>query len=386
RIEEHNVDNTANTPEMIKKSDLAIIFRTSRLLHFCRTPLHFGGNADSFTRTSPTRDFQTLSDTAFSRWYQDMSETFLQEYSSYLEEIGMQVVIGGKSGVNLVDDGTSKSSATENVLANSPAVFLLKVLQGGSIMCEVRIQGVFVSVTLYILNQGQHLPSLGFSDVDSDRGNLRIFTEECGRFRKMIHVNSFVYDFHLRYIKRVLESQSQTSPAFNVLDVINAFIRRNRQPAHFSRNRIYHDSYDKELGSIPDSLYKFIISAPQRYGFRPINFNGEPIACFTTSICGDQCSLESCDLCSILGNDTPQITLVFTSSNQAPTAGTTSLEYFVIVVNDHYVPLDSTLNVRDSYRGYIYQASDIYSNNDLGEKKYALINRTRERLKLVINQ
>ncbi|CAG8453507.1 6017_t:CDS:10 [Cetraspora pellucida] len=379
------IDNTANTPEVIKKSDLAIIFRTSRLLHFCRTPLLFGGNADLFTRTSPVRDFQTSSDTTFSRWYQDMSETFLQEYSYYLEEIGMQVVIGGKSGVNLVDDG-SKSSATENVLSNSPAVFLLKVLQGGSIMCEVRIQGVFVSVTLYILNQGQHLTSLGFSDADSDRGNLRVFTEECGRFRKMIHVNSFVYDFHLRYIKHVLESQSKTSPAFNVLDVINAFIRRNRQPAHFSRNRIYHDSYDKELGSIPDDLYKFIISSPQRYGFRAITFNGEPIACFTTSICGDQCTLESCDLCSVFGNETPQITLVFTSSNQASTAGTTSLEYFVIVLNDNYASLDSTLSVRDSYHGYRYQTSDIYSNKDFKERKYALINRTRERLKLVINQ
>ncbi|CAG8576020.1 1189_t:CDS:10 [Gigaspora margarita] len=388
RIEECNVDNTINTPEVIKKSDLAIIFRTSRLLHFCRTPLLFGGNADSFTRTqSAVRDFQTSSDTTFSRWYQDMSETFLQEYSYYLEEIGMQVVIGGKSGVNLVDDGISKSSVTENVLANSPAVFLLKVLQGGSIMCEVRIQGVFVSVTLYILNQGQGLTSLGFSDTDNDRGSLRIFTEECGRFRKMIHVNSFVYDFHLRYINHVLESQSKTSPAFfNVLDVIRAFIRHNSRPAHFSCNRIYHDSYDKELGSIPDDLFKFMISAPQRYGFRAINFNDEPIACFATSICGDQCSLESCDICSILKNEALQITLVFTSSNQTSIAGTTSLEYFVIVLNDNYASSDSSSSVRDSSHRYKNQTSDLFSNQDLQERKYVLINRTRERLKLIINQ
>ncbi|CAI2180701.1 6797_t:CDS:2, partial [Funneliformis geosporum] len=342
---QENKDHS-DTNEVIAKSDLAIIFRTSRLLHFCRTPLLFGEKVESSV-TLPEQDKIMVS-----KWYEDMVENFLQKYSAYLERIGMQVVMGGNSGLSLVDDGdksfsnyTSKFPASDNnVLADYSSVFLLKALQGGSIMCEVRIQGVFVCVTLYTLNRRyghRNLAAPEFVAADTDRHSIRVFTEECGKFKKTIHVNSFVYDFHLQYINHVLEGQLRSPPPFNVIEILRAFIRRHSQPAHYAVHRIYHDIVSKELPSIPIDLFEYIVKNPQRYGFSSISYEGKPIACFATlgevnetssSIETDQ-NKDSCD------NDSSHSTIIFTEEYQSDknVARNISLEYFVIVLHNDVI-------------------------------------------------
>lgn len=376
RYQGHKEDNP-DTNEVITKSDLAIIFRTSRLLHFCRTPLLFGGKVESIrssdihTVIAPDRKDKTI----ISQWYKDMVETFLQEYSSNLEKLGMQVVMGGKSGLMLVDDGDKVFYTSRFSAPDSPAVFLLKELKGGSIMCEIRIQEIFVCVTLYTLNHGRRLTTApGVAEID--RYNLRVFTEECGRFKKMIHVNSFVYDFHLKYIKHVLESL-ENSPSFNVLEVLRAFIRRHSQPAYFAAHRIYHDTFYKELPTIPNDLFEYIIKNPLRYGFRSTYYDGKPISCFATLNVTPQNQIAH-------DNETTYSTLIFTERNQFDKSvpGKISLEYFVIVLqNDTDTSFEAETTVSSSEYIHSRQSTDL-SYLDLLEIK----NRSENRLDSIISQ
>ncbi|RIA95235.1 hypothetical protein C1645_803115 [Glomus cerebriforme] len=386
RYQGHKEDHS-DTNEIITKSDLATIFRTSRLLHFCRTPLLFGGKVESI-RSSEIHTVTAIDQqdkTTISKWYKDMVETFLQEYSSNLEKLGMQVVMGGKSGLMLVDDGdkvfyTSKFSAPD-----SPAVFLLKELKGGSIMCEIRIQEVFVCVTLYTLNHGRRLMTApGIAEID--KHNLRVFTEECGRFKKMIHVNSFVYDFHLKYIKHVLESP-ENSPSFNVLEVLRAFIRRHSQPAYYAVHRIYHDTFNKEFLSIPNDLFEFIIKNPQRYGFRSTYYDGKPISCFATLNENREtvASIESdVEQQNEIDNEATQSTLIFTEDQSYKSVGgKISLEYFVIVLHNDITEtsLEAETTVCSSEYIHSRQSTDL-SYLDLLEIK----NRSEVKLDSLISQ
>ncbi|CAG8503793.1 2965_t:CDS:10 [Ambispora gerdemannii] len=329
----------------IARSDLAIIFRTSRILHFCRTPLLFGGtpsNRIQIESMISQQEQQRSKNETILNWYQTMIVTFLQNYASYLETIGMQIVIFGKSDSNLVDDGnkgfpsfTSKFSISENVAIDCPAVFLLKALQGGSIMCEVRIQGVFVCVTLYTLNRRYgrlRVAAPGFDVIEGDRNSLKIFTEECGRFKKLIHVNSFVYDFHLNYIKYILENQKNIPAPFSILEFIKAFINVYSRSASYAENRIYYDKFEKVSSSIQKDLYSYIAKNPQRYGFFGIPFENEPIACYTNDFDQAHEHIEQREGITSYGK---QRIFIFTHADQLSLSGKLVLDYFIIVLNQN---------------------------------------------------
>ncbi|CAG8506046.1 8847_t:CDS:10 [Ambispora leptoticha] len=321
----------------IARSDLAIIFRTSRILHFCRTPLLFGGTPTNRIQIESILSQHKQQRLNILSWYQTMIETFLKKYASYLETIGMQIVIFGKSDSSLVDDGnkgfpsfTSKFLISENTTIDCPAIFLLKALQGGSIMCEVRIQGGFVCVTLYTLNRGygrSRVAAPGFDIIEGDRNSLKIFTEECGRFKKLIHVNSFVYDFHLNYIKYILESQKNVSAPFSILEFIKAFINVYSRPASYAENRIYYDTFEKMSSS--KELFSYIAKNPQRYGFFGITFENEPIACYKNDFDQHQFH-EHKEGLTPFGK---QHIFIFTHADQPPQPEKLVLEYFIIVLN-----------------------------------------------------
>ncbi|CAJ0636138.1 1162_t:CDS:10 [Entrophospora sp. SA101] len=372
RYQEHNNDKRIDVRDAIAKSDLSIVFRTSRLLHFCRTPLLFNAKKivnkflEEYSSYLETIGMQLLHFCRTPLLFnaKKIVNKFLEEYSSYLETIGMHVVIDGKPGLNIIDDGSSSNNNNENPTGTATTatldhnkefyegspVFLLKALQGGSIMCEVGIQNEFVCVTLYTMNRRYgklRMAAPGFIAANGDRHSLKVFTEECGRFKKMIHVNSFVYDFHLRYIKHILEEQMDISPPFNVLEIIKQFINRHSCPAYCARNRIYYGIFEKETESIPDDLFTYIIKTPQRYNFRSTCFKGEPIACFATFSNYNFTADNSESVCHLMNENAKtstdssffdhdakiQYTLIFSSTNKN-NPGKISIEYYVIFIDD----------------------------------------------------
>ena len=326
--------------ENMNTSDLAIMLRSSRLLHFCRTPLLFtefssslfqlskdpsctNGQASTGVGPSPSKTPEASKPVDESapvadpvvQWYSALAETFMREYSQYLASVGMQLLMYGNSKFDkpVVPSQAgeisfmSQFTVSQTLSVPSPAAFLFKSLQGGSIMCEVRLQGMFVCVTIYTLNRRYgrvKVAAPGFETAEANKQGLRAFTEQCARFKDRIHVNSFVYDFHLRYIHRILMESSKLgvsdspdadtgfSPApstslpfsFDLIDVLHQFMQYHSRPAAYSRNRVYRGVYRTNVApgesKLPSHLFDYVIKNPQWYGFQAIHLHNQPRACF----------------------------------------------------------------------------------------------------------
>ncbi|KAG9304991.1 hypothetical protein G9A89_007394 [Geosiphon pyriformis] len=334
--------DSISTPDPISKSDLAIIIQNSQLLHFCRTPVTFSGISHSSFQNS--MDSVVLNDQhgsnspKASNWYQSMIEKLFREYTAYLDKLGMQRVIFGKLDMNLADDHdkgfsvfASKSSVSENAPVDYPTVMLLKALQDGLIICEVKIQGDFICETLYTFyTRSRRLPftAPGFEMTNGNRNRLKIFNEECDRFKKLNRFHSFIYDFFLKYFSHILEIPL----SFNLLEMIKGFINRHPLPPSCAEHRIYHDIFEKVSPSIQKDLFTYIVKNPQRYGFSGINFEGQPIACFKHFEEKDTRNSDK------KFPNSREFTLIFTSSDPVTNSGSLKLEYFIIVFNQNYVP------------------------------------------------
>ncbi|KAG0254024.1 hypothetical protein BG011_006020, partial [Mortierella polycephala] len=325
--------------ENMNTSDLAIMLRSARLLHFCRTPLLFtefssslfphadhtsstafgaeisaNGQAESKASDTTKDKDRPIADPVV-QWYSTLAEAFMREYSQYLTTVGMQLLMYGNSKFDKPmepsqhEDSSfmSQFTVSQTLTVESPAAFLFKSLQGGSIMCEVRLKGMFVCVTLYTLNRRYgrvKVAAPGFATAEANKQSLRVFTEQCARFKDRIHVNSFVYDFHLRYVHRILMGSSKLAPpaspnagmgfsslpstvlpsSFDLMDVLHQFLQYHSRPAAYSRNRVYRGVYRTNVGpgenELPGRLFEYVIKNPQRYGFQPIHHHNRPRACF----------------------------------------------------------------------------------------------------------
>lgn len=259
--------------ERLTRPEVATIMRSSRVLHFCRTPLIF---------CDPEKDWSHLPEDSSARaivvdWFKDMANALLSEYATYLEGADMQLIDFAKcdnDNTNNNNDASllrkSKFSLGKKVSADCLPTFLLRVFEGGSIICEVRLTKVFVSVTLYTLHR--QYGRLDYNRFRPEtrgkkRKNFKKFEENSGHFKQMIHINSFVYDFQLHYIQKML---GQKVPAeLDLLAFIQRFAMTNQQPSPYSKNRILHGFYQADSldsSSFFDNLFK----NAQRYGLQHV--------------------------------------------------------------------------------------------------------------------
>ncbi|KAI9483439.1 MAG: hypothetical protein EXX96DRAFT_142328 [Benjaminiella poitrasii] len=285
--------------EMMTVDELRLILKASRLLHFCRTPLIFSGSntPTSSYMESVMNGFEKLfSDIAvfkskeMTAWYEILAQSFMKEYASYLESIGMHLIVYGPSNDNQdeIDAYLSDFTITENYSVKSPVVYLLQVFEGGSIMCEVRITGAFVSVTLYTLHRRYgRIQYANHSNYQRrhkvGREIFQKFMSECDRFKQRIHVNSFVFDFHLRYIQRSLDDIESPPSHLNLLSVIKNTASIYDRPAIYSRNRIIQGTYQLTIEKSLAELVSWMMNSSHKLGLKPLTIDQTHVACFMSS-------------------------------------------------------------------------------------------------------
>ncbi|KAI8369527.1 uncharacterized protein BYT42DRAFT_538912 [Radiomyces spectabilis] len=279
--------------EMMSFAELKLILKASRLLHFCRTPLYFS-DATSSELNNAGRTARLFADPSMAKseettaWYERLTHNFMAEYASYLEGIGMHLIIHGPSNDQKeeVEGCLSRFQITDTVSVSSPVVYLLQVFKGGSIMCEARLTDGFVSVTLYTLHR--RYGRLTFSPYTHEKREIRragfkTFTEECDRFKQRIHVNSFVSDFHLRHIQRSLDDSASLPRNLNLLNVLKNTVSIYDRPASYSRNRIVKGVYEIVVENKVDQLLSLILRDAAKFGFQTLYYENKPIACFVSS-------------------------------------------------------------------------------------------------------
>ncbi|KAI8639357.1 hypothetical protein BD408DRAFT_350127 [Parasitella parasitica] len=257
--------------EGLSRQEVSIIMRSSRVLHFCRTPLIF---------CDPEREWPNLQEGSTGRaeivaWYKDMANTLLSEYACYLEGADLQLIDFAKTdnneeNINQATLRSSKFSLGRKMTADCPPMFLLRVFEGGSIICEVRLTSVFVSVTLYTLHR--QYGRLDFNRFrhetrEKKRENFQKFEENSGHFKQMIHINSFVYDFQLQYIQKILDNPDKMPVDLDILSFVRRFALANQQPSPYSKDRIIHGFYQFDGDNVKtDAFFENLFKNAPRHG------------------------------------------------------------------------------------------------------------------------
>ncbi|KAI8990042.1 hypothetical protein BDB01DRAFT_718169 [Pilobolus umbonatus] len=233
--------------ERLSRPEVAIIMRSSRVLHFCRTPLAF---------CDPEKDWSFLKDgspgkIAVLQWFKTMANDLMAEYAKYLEKADMQLLDFAKP-----DHGDNSNlrisyfSIGKHLNAECPPTHLLRVFEGGSIICEVRLTSIFVSVTLYILHRqygGLNYNAFKRETRQKKRSSFMKFEETCGHFKQMIHINSFVHDFQLRYLQKMLRDPNCFPADIDIMSFVKRFAHFNQQPSPYSKDRIISGYYEFEV-------------------------------------------------------------------------------------------------------------------------------------------
>ncbi|KAJ3405386.1 hypothetical protein HDV05_006623, partial [Chytridiales sp. JEL 0842] len=212
-------------------------------------------------------------------WARELGVSYVHDYQLYLRQIGLETV--DSSGLGSfrpsIDLSLSTSSATEPPVTE----YLLQRVSAGTLIVQVGVDGAFASANLYMLR----MPSASTEFYDDDNEEPRRFgaeTEVDKEFKAKCAELKISYDFHVRTFLRIMNSPLDFE-ALDVLPVLKAFAKSNKQRPAFARSRLLHFESSIEDPSLSASLFQYILKNPQRYGFTPLLHDGTPTACFLTS-------------------------------------------------------------------------------------------------------
>ncbi|ORX51512.1 hypothetical protein BCR36DRAFT_351388 [Piromyces finnis] len=341
--------NSHNDTEFSSEFNL----RSSRLIHSCRTPLLFASphirdslvllSNETYLRTDTDNDPDDLVnlDKNSIVWFKDLMIKIFKEYVEYLKNLGLRIVTTHQDLQNSPKFTISKSLSVDSFM-----VYLQKTFSEGVLIVQVGIQGIFVCVDLYTIQYGRHIRKSENQYSYSTWQNYQLFAQECAKFKNLVHVKSFVYDFHLRYCQLILDEKTGYFP-LDILDILNTFVRYNPKHQDFARNRILKGQCTVDCSSFSGNqrLFQYILRNPSRYGFRPVKSHGETVACYLSSNFADFNQTE--DVYSE-GDNLYQYTLVVYNTNplldddnhlnvSLKHKGMLNLDYFLIVLNRKHV-------------------------------------------------
>ncbi|KAF4797089.1 Protein SZT2 [Turdus rufiventris] len=298
----------------ISLADLETLKQSSRLVHYCATPLLFDpafrqqiqtdqlGKVEGKKRhrsndsTASGRDRSHSCDSAEALpckmkeepWLQEMCNAFLQQYIQYLQSMGFILVqvrppspttrsstsrIRALAAMGVEGRGSfsyTKPKPEGSPKSTSPAVatyHLQRALPGGIVLMELAFQGCYFCVKQYAL-ECSRIP-MGQS-VNSQLSML--FTEECDKVRDLMHVHSFSYDFHLRIVHQYLLGSHMTlRQGYHLTSFLEDFIAHHPDIPKFGRNHVFQGTLALPTNMITaHQLYNYIADHANTYHMKPL--------------------------------------------------------------------------------------------------------------------
>ncbi|XP_077980912.1 KICSTOR complex protein SZT2-like isoform X2 [Glandiceps talaboti] len=309
----------------ISEDTMTLLKMSSRLVHYCATPLLFSpwwrkhtliSDQDSpgkvMTRgtISPKPDRNNEEP-----WHNELRLSFAQQYIQYLQQLGFSkvntrppspkrsprmirqtratVVRGSHShshshshSQSHTHSETKKPSGHTRLelLTQSsgktmgPTYFLQKAVPGGIMLMELSFQHCYFLVKLYAL-EASRLPAgravnpqaSFYSEQPSQIPHLSVlFTHECDKFKDLIHVNSFTFDFHLRCIQSYLAGrQIIFQQGYHVTSFLSDFIKFYTPGPNFSRSHIYEGTMSFRSEHTPaDLLFEYMLQHAHNYSMK----------------------------------------------------------------------------------------------------------------------
>ncbi|KAM9478046.1 KICSTOR complex protein SZT2-like isoform 5-T5 [Salvelinus alpinus] len=301
----------------ISAVDLDTLKQSSRLVHYCATPLLFDPvfrkqiQEEQIVQTQQVKKRHHSSDSMASGrnrsystdsvdklpsrlregpWLQDISNTFLQQYVQYLQSMGFILVqVRPQSPARSIPRAraamfSSLSSERQSFSYNktrsedSPkstgsditVYYLQRALPGGIVLMELAFQGCYFCVKQYAL-ECSRIP-MG-QTVNSQLSML--FTEECDKVIGLMHVHSFSYDFHLRVVHQSLVGCHMTlQQGYQLTSFLEDFIAHHPDIPKFRRNHVFQGSFSISTGMITaHQLYNYITDHAVTYGMKPLRMS-----------------------------------------------------------------------------------------------------------------
>ncbi|XP_064372150.1 KICSTOR complex protein SZT2 isoform X5 [Dromaius novaehollandiae] len=298
----------------ISLADLETLKQSSRLVHYCATPLLFDPafrqqiQTDQQGKVEGKKRHRSNDSTASGRdrshscdstealpcklkeepWLQEMCNAFLQQYIQYLQSMGFILVqvrppspttrsstsrIRALAAMGVEGRGSfsyTKPKAEGSPKSTSPAVatyHLQRALPGGIVLMELAFQGYYFCVKQYAL-ECSRIP-MGQS-VNSQLSML--FTEECDKVRDLMHVHSFSYDFHLRIVHQYLLGSHMTlRQGYHLTSFLEDFIAHHPDIPKFGRNHVFQGMLALPTNMITaHQLYNYIADHANTYHMKPL--------------------------------------------------------------------------------------------------------------------
>ncbi|XP_048353115.1 KICSTOR complex protein SZT2 isoform X1 [Sphaerodactylus townsendi] len=297
----------------ISIADLETLKQSSRLVHYCATPLLFDPTfrqqiqADQQSKPEGKKRHHSNDSTASSRdrshscdsteglpcrtkdeaWLLELCHAFLQQYIQYLQSMGFILVqvrptSPTRSSTNRIralaamgSEGRGSFSFSRPKTDGSPkstsppvtTYHLQRALPGGIVLMELAFQGCYFCVKQYAL-ECSRIP-MG-QTVNSQLSML--FTEECDKVRDLMHVHSFSYDFHLRIVHQyLLGSYMALRQGYHLTGFLEDFIAQHPDIPKFGRNHIFQGSLALPTNTITaHQLYNYITDHASTYRTKPL--------------------------------------------------------------------------------------------------------------------
>ncbi|KAJ3180648.1 KICSTOR complex protein szt2 [Geranomyces variabilis] len=313
----------------VTASDIATILRSVHLLHFVKYPIIFTELREQLVAAShmSCRPGDQTSDELFAQdlanspavgtpasatpsasgpagdvderesiqWYRHMLDVYMADYVSYLQHLGLKHV--AQNDVPVAARFFPPASLTPHYWTGNTAsvetdvAYLVQWFANGVIVAQVGVDGIFGCINVYTLALPAE-PGRGRFQPDQLPGAVGgqcdgAFEDACKKLKSHVHLNSYLYDFHLRYFQRILERRVPHPLPVDLLLVMKNFTLFNPRKANFARSRIHRGSCVIDEGQVSSSLFQYILKNPLRYGFYPVMMRGQPIACSLTSTSPD---------------------------------------------------------------------------------------------------
>ncbi|XP_062853204.1 KICSTOR complex protein SZT2 [Trichomycterus rosablanca] len=320
----------------ISAADLDALKQSSRLVHYCATPLLFDPlfrkQIQDELRVQPQmkkrhrsndsaasgRDRSHSTDSAEllpvrCKEEQEICSAFMQQYVQYLQSLGFILVqvrppsparsiararaamlsslsIEGRSSFSSFSYNKQKSEDSPKSSGTSTTAYhLQRALPGGIMLMELAFQGFYFCVKQYALEcsripMGQTVNSQDpsprskpFPEASSHSDSVlsMLFTEECDKVRDLMHVHSFSYDFHLRVVHQYLLGCHMTlRQGYQLTSFLEDFISHYPDIPKFGRNHVYQGSFSISTGMITaHQLYNYITDHAGTYGMKPLRMS-----------------------------------------------------------------------------------------------------------------
>ncbi|XP_074640655.1 KICSTOR complex protein SZT2-like [Tubulanus polymorphus] len=221
-------------------------------------------------------------------WHIDLRSSMIQQYIQYLQSIGfIQIQTRPPSPKRTrKSSGTApnpekihqtqphsqqqkrKHSYEKKLQDTSNLYHLQKAILGGIILVEIGFRDVYFCVKLYAF-ECTKIPVVK-SSVSPQMAMF--FTDECDKFKDLIHVHSFAHDFHLRTAQAYIGGRQNVFKAdFHLSSFLADFIKYYPRPPNFSRNYAFNDTLVVlSPSSAPHQLFEYMLNHDKLYKMRAI--------------------------------------------------------------------------------------------------------------------